>query len=206
MRLVERIRRSDAGRALPGALANVEVERSAADRLYGNRAQVTATPIAHGAAPLGLLVGGRYRLVERLGAGGMATVYRARDEQLERDVAVKVISERHARDPLFVRRFRSEAQLGARLAHPNIVAVLDAGAQPRDFIVTELVRGLDAATLLHRRGRLAPTETVNIVAQVCDALAHAHARDVVHLDVSLGNVLLAATDSCRASGSGASAC
>jgi serine/threonine protein kinase len=194
MRLVELIRRSDAARALPGAAPDVEVERSVCDRLYGDRAQVTATPIAHGAAPLGRLLGGRYRLVERLGAGGMATVYRARDEQLERDVAVKLIGERHARDPLFVRRFRSEAKLGARLAHPNIVAVLDAGAQPRDFIVTELVRGLDAATLLRRRGRLTPGEIVDIVVQVCDALAHAHARDVIHLDVSPGNVLIAEAD------------
>jgi eukaryotic-like serine/threonine-protein kinase len=195
MRLAELMRRSDAARALPGASPDVDVERSVWDRLYGNRAQVTVKPISHGAAPLGRLVGGRYRLVERLGAGGMATVYRARDEHLERDVAVKVIGERHARDPLFVRRFRWEAQLGARLAHPNIVAVLDAGAQPRDFIVTELVRGLDAATLLHRRGRLTPGETVDIVVQVCDALAHAHARDVIHLDVSLSNVLIAEGDS-----------
>lgn len=194
MRLVELVRRADAARALPGASPDVEVERSVCDRLYGYRAAVTATPMAHAAAPPGRLVGDRYRLVERLGAGGMATVYRARDEQLERDVAVKVIGERHARDPLFVRRFRSEAQLGARLAHPNIVAVLDAGARPRDFIVTELVRGLDAATLLHRRGRRAPGETVDIVVQVCDALAHAHARDVIHLDVSLSNVLIAAAD------------
>jgi hypothetical protein len=140
----------------------VEVERSIWDRLYGDRAQVTATPIAHGAAPLGRLVGRRYRLVERLGAGGTATVYRARNEQLERDVAVKVIGERPALDPVFVRRFRSEAQLGAWLAHPNIVAVLDAGAQPRDFIVTELVRGLDPATLLRRRGRLTPGEIVDM--------------------------------------------
>ena len=136
MRLGELVRRSDAAKALPGASPDVEVERSVSERLYGNRAGITATPIPHGAAPPGRLVGGRYRLVERLGAGGMATVYRARDEQLEREVAVKVIGERHARDPLVVRRFRSEAQLGARLAHSNIVAVLDAGAHPRDFIVT----------------------------------------------------------------------
>jgi eukaryotic-like serine/threonine-protein kinase len=194
MRLVELIKGTDPARAFPGRASDVDVERSVWDRLYGDRADVTATPIPHGAAPLGRLVGSRYRLVERLGAGGMATVYRARDEQLERDVAVKVIGERHARDPVFVRRFRREAQLGARLAHPNIVAVLDAGAQPRDFIVTELVCGLDAATLLRRRGRLTPGETVDIVVQVCDALAHAHGRDVVHQDVSPSNILIAEAD------------
>ena len=78
MRLVEVIRRSDAARALGGASPDAEVERSVWDRLYGHRAGVTATPIAHGAAPLDGLVGGRYRLVERLGAGGMATVGRSR--------------------------------------------------------------------------------------------------------------------------------
>jgi serine/threonine-protein kinase len=194
MQLAELIRRSDAARRFPGASPDVEVERSVRDRLYGNRGQVAATPIARGAAPLGRLVGGRYRLVARLGAGGMATVYRARDEQLERDVAVKVIGDRHARDPSFVQRFRWEAQLGARLAHHNIVGVLDAGTRPRDFIVTELVRGLDAATLLRRRGRLTPGETVDIVVQVCDALAHAHGRAVIHLDVSPGNILIADAD------------
>ena len=194
MRLVELIRRSDAARPLPGALADVGVERSVCDRLYGDRAQVTATLIAHGTQPWGRLVGGRYRLVERLGAGVWAIVYRARDEQLEREVAVKVIGERHARDPVFARRFRREAQLGARLGHPNIVAVLDAGAHPRDFLVTELVQGIDAATLLHRRGQLTPGETVDIVVQICDALALAHARDVIHLDVSPGNVLIAEAD------------
>ena len=133
MRLVELIRRSDAAKALPGASPDVEVERSVCNRLYGDRAQVTATPLARGAAPLGRLVGGLYRLVERFGAGGMAIVYRARDEQLERDVAVKVIGERHARDALFVRRFRWEAQLGARLAHPNIIAEADGTAKLADF-------------------------------------------------------------------------
>ena len=194
MRLREFVRGSDPARPFRAASADVEVERSVTDRLYGDRATITATPILRGTAPLGRLVGSRYRLVERLGAGGMGTVYRARDEQLERDVAVKVIRERCARDPLSVRRFRREGRLGARLAHPNIVAVLDAGVHPRDFIVTELVCGLDAATLLPTGGRLTPGETIDIVVQVCDALAHAHGRDVVHGDVSPGNILIAAAD------------
>src|SRR4051812_30670072 len=105
MRLLEMVRGSDPARPCPEASADADVDRSVADRLYGDRAKITATPIPRGAAPLGRLVGSRYRLVERLGEGGMATVYRARDEQLKRDVAVKVIRERHAGDPWFVRRF-----------------------------------------------------------------------------------------------------
>jgi serine/threonine protein kinase len=139
-------------------------------------------------------VGGRYRLLERVGAGGMATVYRARDERLKRDVAVKLISERLARVPPFVRRFRREAVLGARLAHPNIVAVLDAGFEPQAFIVMELVDGLDAGTLLQRSGRLTPPHAVHLLAQVCEALEYAHERDVVHHDVSPRNILVRQAD------------
>jgi serine/threonine protein kinase len=167
---------------------SLEVERSVRDRLYGERAVVTAAP-TRPERP-GRLVGGRYRLLERVGLGGMATVYRARDERLKRDVALKVIAEHLTRDRAFVRRFRREAELCARLAHPNVVAILDAGVEPRDFIVTELVEGFDAFALLQRRGRLTPGDAVHVVAQVCEGLAHAHDRDVVHQDVSLRNILI----------------
>lgn len=120
----------------------------------------------------------------------MATVYRARDERLTREVAVKVLAERLAPDPLSVRRFRREAKLCARLAHPNIVAILDAGVEPRDFIVMEFVHGLDAGTLLQREGRLTPGETVHVIAQVCEGLSYAHDQNVVHHDVSPRNILI----------------
>src|SRR3954454_7333641 len=93
-------------------------------------------------------VGGRYRLVRRIGAGGMATIYRARDERLKRDVAVKVIADRLATVPSAVRRFRREAEMGARMDHPGIVAILDAGAVPQEFIVMELVEGVDGGRLV----------------------------------------------------------
>jgi serine/threonine protein kinase len=173
------------------ACSELEVERSVRDRLYGasdmSLRAVRADP--RGAERPGRLVGGRYRLLERIGSGGMAIVYRARDERLKRDVAVKVIATHLAHDPPFVRRFRREAELCARLAHPNVVAILDAGVEPRDFIVIELVDGLDAHTLLRRR-RLTPGETVHVLSQVCDGLAHAHGQDVVHHDVSPRNILI----------------
>jgi serine/threonine protein kinase len=129
-----------------------------------------------------------------LGAGGMASVYRARDELLERDVAVKLIAERFADDPPFVERFRREAQLGARLARPNILAVLDAGDEPRDFMVTELVDGLDAGRLLPRHGRMTPGQTVHVVVQVCEALQYAHEHGIVHCDLAPPNILLRRSD------------
>jgi eukaryotic-like serine/threonine-protein kinase len=139
---------------------------------------------AHGAD---CLVGGRYRLCGRVGVGGMGAVYRARDERSERDVAVKLMDARLARDAVHVRRFHAEAELCARLAHPHIVAVLDAGT---DFLVMELIRGTSARVLLRRRGRLEPFEAVLLLGQVCAALQHAHDQGVVHRDVSPGNILV----------------
>jgi serine/threonine protein kinase len=138
--------------------------------------------------------GGRYRLLERIGAGGIATVHRAWDERLERVVAVKVIRERLAHVPSVVRRFRREAELCARLAHPKIVAILDVRQEPEDFVVLELVRGLDAGQLMKRYGRLTPTQTVHVIAQVCEALEYAHSVGVVHRDVAPGNILVALAD------------
>ena len=183
------------------ALSDLDVESSIRRRLYGERGERRATPIsrrlrASGApgARAGDVVGGRYRLLELLQAGGMATVHRAWDVRLDRAVAVKVIAERFAHNATVARRLRREAQLCARLSHPNVVAVLDAGAQPRDFIVMELIDGLDARALLERRGPLTAGETVDVVAQAADALAHVHARQVLHGDVSLGNVLISRAD------------
>jgi eukaryotic-like serine/threonine-protein kinase len=188
-----RLMRRWPGKPLDPALADsleLEVERSVRDRLYGGRAAVTATTAPRAGLPTGRLVGGRYRLLERAGAGGMAIVYRAWDERLQRDVAVEVIAEPLARDPLFVWRFRQEAERCVRLAHPSIVAILDAGDQPRDFSVMEFVLGLDAGTLLQRRGRLTPDQTVHVIVQVCEALSYAHEHDVLHHDVSPGNILI----------------
>ena len=127
-------------------ISEPEIERSVRERLYGRRTSVEAQPRDSAAA--GGLVGGRYRLLERVGIGGMGTVYRARDERLKRDVAVKVIAEHLAANTGFMRRFAKEAELCARLAHPNIVAVLDAGKRPRVFIVMEFVDGLNADMFL----------------------------------------------------------
>src|SRR3954471_3413797 len=182
-------------------LAGPDVEGSIRRRLYGERGGMRATPISRrrravGApgARAGDVVGYRYRLSDLLQAGGVTTVHRARDVRLERVVVVKLIAERFARDAAAARRVRGEARLWARLSHPNVVAVLDAGAQPTEFIVTEFVDGLDGRALLEGRGPLGASETVDLVAQLCDGLGHVHACGVLHGDVSLGNMLIGRAD------------
>jgi serine/threonine protein kinase len=181
------------------APTQLEIEQSVRDQLYGDRGEVAAKPLSRPApvvetGPLGRSMGARYRLLQVIGAGGMATVYRARDERLKRDVAVKVIADRLADIPSAVRRFRREAELCARMEHPNVVAILDAGVEPQEFIVTVFVDGLDGGRLLQSDGRLMPAQTVHIVAQVCQALEHAHDRHVFHNDVSPRNIVIGQRD------------
>jgi len=140
---------------------------------------------------IGTVLGGRYRLVELLGQGGMATIYRARDSQLERDVAVKVLRPEYGADPDFIDRFRHEAQSAASLNHPGIVAVYDYGTDPAGpFIVMELVEGEDLATIVRRTGALPPRAAARLVAQAARAIAAAHASGFVHRDVKPGNILV----------------
>ena len=136
----------------------------------------------------------RYRLEQRLAAGGMGTVYEATDERLGRRVAVKLLKEELAGDPRFVERFRREARAVAGLSHPNIASVFDYGAEDgRDFIVMELIEGRDLAELL-RSGPLEPNRASDIAKQSCDALAHAHAAGIVHRDIKPGNIIVSDSD------------
>jgi len=140
---------------------------------------------------LATLAGGRYRLERRLGRGGMAVVHLAHDEELRRQVAVKVLAEPLAADDDFRRRFLREARVAARLSHPNVVAVYDAGEDDGvPFIVMELVRGETLAAVLTRRGRLPAQEVVELGVQAASGLAHAHEHGLVHRDVKPQNLLL----------------
>jgi serine/threonine protein kinase len=135
---------------------------------------------------------GRYRLERPLGHGGMATVFLGRDSELDRPVAVKMLAEHLAGDEAFRERFLREARVAARLSHPNVVSVYDAGqdAGGRPYIVMEHVDGQTLADLLSERGRLPANEAVGLALQACGGLAHAHAAGLVHRDVKPQNLLL----------------
>ncbi|MFF5053620.1 serine/threonine-protein kinase [Micromonospora sp. NPDC000663] len=140
----------------------------------------------------------RYRLVEQLGAGGMSVVWRGYDEVLGRQVAVKVLASRLASDRAFRHRIRVEAQAAARLCHPNITNVYDYGESEQvgltvPYVVMELVDGMSLANRLGREVKLPWREAVTVGAEVSSALATAHARGVVHRDVTPGNVMLTST-------------
>ena len=139
-------------------------------------------------------VAGRYAIERRLGAGGMSTVFMARDTVLERPVAVKLLAEHLADDQDFVYRFQREALSAAKLQHPNIVQVFDSGqddASERHYIVMEYVHGPSAADMLRERKQLAIEETAQLVRDACHGLDYAHRAGVVHRDVKPGNLLFA---------------
>ena len=141
--------------------------------------------------PSQTVLAGRYALVEELGRGGMASVWRAIDEVLDRPVAVKILHEHLAEDPSFRERFNTEALAAARLTHPSIVNVFDTGIENGlPFIVMELVEGSTLAELLETGGPLDPDRAVAIMLPVLAALQFSHENGVIHRDVKPGNILV----------------
>jgi serine/threonine-protein kinase len=140
---------------------------------------------------LGTTLNGRYRLEARIGAGGMSTVYRALDETLQRQVAVKLMNREVATDSDQLERFRREARAVAQLSHPHIVGVIDAGEdEGRPYIVFEYVEGETLKERIRRMGRLPIAEAVAYAIEIARALGAAHARHIVHRDVKPQNVLI----------------
>ena len=149
---------------------------------------------------IGKVINGRYKLLDKIGQGGMATVYRASDLNLGREVAVKVLQETIANDPDFRERFRREARAASVLNNPNIVQVYDLIESPEGTcIVMELVRGEDLRSLLKRSGRLSLDRSINIILDVLNALQDAHQHGLVHRDISARNVLIGEHDEVKVS-------
>ncbi|MGO9877442.1 MAG: Stk1 family PASTA domain-containing Ser/Thr kinase [Acidimicrobiia bacterium] len=140
---------------------------------------------------VGQVFSNRYRIEREIAQGGMAEVYLARDQSLDRPVALKALFPEYAREPSFVERFRREAQAAANLNHPNIVAIYDWGQESGTyFIVMEYVEGRSLRDLIRSDGPLEPGQAADITAEIASALAFAHRSGVVHRDVKPGNVLL----------------
>ncbi|HEV2258537.1 MAG TPA: protein kinase [Streptosporangiaceae bacterium] len=138
------------------------------------------------------MLGGRYLLAGVLGAGGMATVWRARDEVLGREVAVKVLSPQYAADPGFLARFEREARHAAAVSHPRLVTVFDSGIDGgTPFLVMELVTGRTLRQVLDEAGALPAGQAVAVAAAVCEGLEAAHAAGLVHRDITPANIMLA---------------
>ena len=142
-------------------------------------------------SPKGELIADRYRIEDRLGSGGMSSVFRATDTILERTVAVKILAEHLSDDERFVARFRREALAVAKLVHPNIVQVYDTGNDGGQYyIVMEYVRGRSGAQLLQAEGKLDPETSVEIGVQSCAGLDYAHRHGIIHRDVKPGNLMI----------------
>jgi beta-lactam-binding protein with PASTA domain len=137
------------------------------------------------------LIDGRYRILRRLGSGGMADVYMAEDQQLGRRVALKILHRRFAEDEQFVERFRREASSAAGLSHPNVVAIFDRGEWDGTYyIAMELVEGRTLKDIIREKGPAPPEAAVDITLQILRAARYAHKHGVVHRDIKPHNVLI----------------
>jgi eukaryotic-like serine/threonine-protein kinase len=146
-------------------------------------------------AAMGTVIDGRYRVVSRLGAGGMADVFLAEDQQLGRNVALKLLHRRFAEDPGFVERFRREAQSAAGLQHPNVVSVYDRGSfDGTYYIAMEYLPGRTVKQLIRDEAPLDPVRAIDITIQILKAARFAHRRGVIHRDLKPHNVIIDEAD------------
>ncbi|MDW7738739.1 MAG: Stk1 family PASTA domain-containing Ser/Thr kinase [Bacillota bacterium] len=139
---------------------------------------------------IGKVLAGRYELIEKIAEGGMARVYRGRDQLLKRTVAVKILKDQMTGDAAFIRRFEREAQSAAALSHPHIVNIYDVGVEEGTYyMVMEFVDGINLKEYIREKGRLSISEALQITHQIAEALEQAHAAGVVHRDIKPQNIL-----------------
>lgn len=143
---------------------------------------------------LGTMLSGRYEVLKRVGSGGMADVYMAKDHKLNRNVAVKVLKSEYVEDEKFLKKFETEAQAVARLSHPNIVNIYDVGIEDGiNYIVMELAEGITLKEYIRKKGYLSPKETVEISTQIASAISYAHKNHIIHRDIKPQNILVSDT-------------
>ena len=147
---------------------------------------------------IGQMLDNRYEILERIGVGGMAVVYKALCHRLNRYVAVKILKDDYAVDEDFRRRFHTEAQAVAMLSHPNIVTVYDVSrTQDVDYIVMELIEGMTLKQYMQKRGQLSWKEALHFSMQISKALMHAHSRGIIHRDIKTHNIMILKDGSVR---------
>ncbi|MBR3134562.1 MAG: Stk1 family PASTA domain-containing Ser/Thr kinase [Clostridia bacterium] len=142
---------------------------------------------------IGKIIGNRYEILKEVGNGGMATVYKAKDHVLNRNVAVKVLKDEFTTDSEFIKRFNSEAQAAANLQHPNIVSIYDVGYEEETnihYIVMELIKGKTLKQIINKDGVLSWKWAVNIAIQIASALEMAHKNDIIHRDIKPHNIII----------------
>lgn len=139
----------------------------------------------------GIFLGKRYEILSKIGAGGMADVYKGKDTMLNRYVAIKVLKKEYKEDENFVRKFRSEAQAAAGLLNPNIVNVYDVGSdRGLHYMVMELVEGITLKEYIEKKGRLSHKEVISIAIQMCTGIGAAHAAGIIHRDIKPQNIMI----------------
>src|SRR5213594_2044362 len=147
--------------------------------------------LLHSNAPMALAPGSRfgiYEIVAPIGSGGMGEVYRAREDRLHRDVAIKVLPEHSCSDREAVARFRLEAQAASALNHPHILTIYDIGSAPRDYIAMEYIAGETLRDRITRENEIVPL--LDLLIQIADALARAHEANIVHRDLKPENIMI----------------
>ena len=140
---------------------------------------------------IGKMLDNRYEILEVIGTGGMAVVFKARCHLLNRLVAIKVLKSELADDAEFRRRFHDESQAVAKLSHPNIVSVYDVSrGGEMEYIVMELIDGITLKQYMERRGQLNWRESLHFITQIMKGLGHAHSRDIIHRDIKPHNIMV----------------
>lgn len=140
---------------------------------------------------IGMMIGDRYEILERIGTGGMSDVYKSKDHKLNRHVAVKVLKQEFSENTNFVSKFRTEAQAAASLMHPNIVNVYDVGEENGIYyIVMELVEGITLKKYIEKKARLSFKEAVSIAIQACMGIEAAHKNHIIHRDIKPQNIII----------------